>query len=209
VFSLPHHITIAATRTEAIATPLHAWTDPTPLAAGAGAGADTGGGVVGIAGVGVGVVLGVGVGVGVAVGVGVGAAGVGAGVGGFTGTGVGGVATGDGGGAGGVVGTGPPATGAGAGDWAAAWRENTPSRTKVASKATDLAILDPLKGVDRSLLRGKILRPFKCNACSGSSRRRVDKARELVHNMGTLALITSRGNAGISRGIILFLKVSE
>lgn len=140
MFSLAHHITIAATRTEAIATPLHALTDPTPFVPGPGAnasgvpGPDAAGGVAGAG------ALGVGAGV---VGVGAGARTVGAGVGGFTGTGVGGIATGVGGVTGGVVGTGPPAVGAGPGDWAAAWRENTPRRTTVTSKATDWAILDP------------------------------------------------------------------
>lgn len=115
IFALlkPLQKSMAATMTEATATPLHACRGPTPLSGMLGPGASTGvsatmgtvplgvGASVGSPAEGAGETLGVGVGV---------AAGVGVGVGGATGVGVGG-----GGGAAVGGGTGPPAVGAGAG----------------------------------------------------------------------------------------------
>ncbi|CAM6125173.1 unnamed protein product [Calypogeia fissa] len=114
---------MAATMTEATATPLQICREPAPLPGwvGAGAGAAIGAGD----GVGVGVGVGVGTGVGAEAGAGVGAE-AGAGVG----TGVGaGVGTGVGAGAGGEVAVtwvGPPALGAGVRVWAAACNANKP-----------------------------------------------------------------------------------
>ncbi|CAM6107031.1 unnamed protein product [Calypogeia fissa] len=123
---------MAATMTEATATPLQICREPAPLPGWVGAGA--GAAIVAGDGVGVGVGTGVGTGVGAEAGAGVGAeagAGVGTGVGAGAGTGLGAGARGE------VVG--PPALGAGVRVWAVACNANKP-RTKVTNIAADLAI---------------------------------------------------------------------